>query len=71
MTLTPVDLDTSVDAIRAAFGRVVTFGLGLGYYAYMVSEKAEVESITVVEKSEEIIKLFKKHILLSPFAFYL
>ncbi len=63
MTLTPVDLDTSVDAIRAAFGRVVTFGLGLGYYAYMVSEKAEVESITVVEKSEEIIKLFKKHIL--------
>lgn len=63
MTLTPVDLDTSDYAIERAHGRVVTFGLGLGYYAYMVSEKPEVESITVVEKSEDVIRLFKKHIL--------
>ena len=63
MTLTPVDLDTCAEAIRAARGRVVTFGLGLGYYAYMASEKAEVESVTVVEKSPEVIKLFKNHIL--------
>ncbi len=63
MTLTPVDLDTSDGAIAAARGRVVTFGLGLGYYAYMVSEKTEVESITVVEKSPDVIRLFKRHIL--------
>lgn len=63
MTLSPVDLDTSDEAIARAKGRVVTFGLGLGYYAYMVSEKPEVESITVVEKSEKVISLFKKHIL--------
>ncbi len=63
MTLTPVDLDTSEEAIKAAKGRVITFGLGLGYYAYMVSEKEEVESITVVEKSPDVIKLFKSHIL--------
>ncbi len=63
MTLTPVDLDTSDDAIEKAHGRVVTFGLGLGYYTYMVSEKEEVESITVVEKSSDIINLFKKYIL--------
>ena len=63
MTLTPVDLDTSEEAIEAAFGRVVTFGLGLGYYAYMVSEKETVESITVIEKSPDVIRLFKKHIL--------
>ena len=63
MTLTPVDLDTSEDAIARAHGRVVTFGLGLGYYAYMVSEKDNVESITVVEKSEKVIELFKKYIL--------
>ena len=29
MTLTPVDLDTSDEAIDRAYGRVVTFGLGL------------------------------------------
>ena len=63
MTLTPVDLDTSIEAIEAAHGRVVTFGLGLGYYAYMCSEKPEVEKITVIERSPDVIRLFKKYIL--------
>lgn len=63
MTLTPVDLDTCTEAIAAAHGRVVTFGLGLGYYAYMVSEKETVQQITVVERSEEVIALFRRHIL--------
>lgn len=63
MTLTPVDIDTSQAAIAAAHGRVVTFGLGLGYYAFMTSEKPEVESITVVERSEDVISLFTKYIL--------
>lgn len=63
MTLTPVDLDTSREAIEAAHGRVVTFGLGLGYYAYMCSEKPEVEEITVIERSPDVIRLFKKYIL--------
>lgn len=63
MTLTPVDLDTCDEAIKAAEGKVVTFGLGLGYYAYMVSQKETVTSITVVEKSPDVIRLFKKHIL--------
>lgn len=63
MTLTPVDLDTSDEAIEAAHGKVVTFGLGLGYYAYMCSEKPEVDSITVVERSPDVIRLFKTYIL--------
>lgn len=63
MTLTPVDLDTCDEAIKAAEGKVVTFGLGLGYYAYMVSQKETVTSITVVEKSPDVIRLFKRHIL--------
>ncbi len=63
MTLTPVDLDTCDEAIEAARGKVVTFGLGLGYYAFMVSEKADVESITVIEKSPDVIRLFERYIL--------
>ena len=63
MTLTPVDVDTCTAAIDKAHGKVVTFGLGLGYYAYMVSEKETVSSVTVVEKSPKVIELFKKHIL--------
>ena len=63
MTLTPVDLDTCDSAIDEAFGNVITFVLGLGYYAYMVSEKDTVESITVIEKSDTVIGLFEKYIL--------
>jgi tRNA threonylcarbamoyl adenosine modification protein (Sua5/YciO/YrdC/YwlC family) len=63
MTLTPVDLDTCEEAIAKAHGNVVTFGLGLGYYAYMASEKPEVKSVTVVELSSGIIRLFEKHLL--------
>ena len=62
MTLTPVDLDTCETAIAEAHGKVVTFGLGLGYYAYMAARKDEVESITVVEKSEKVIELFDRYI---------
>ena len=63
MTLTPVDLDTSDYAIMRARGKVVTFGLGLGYFAFMAARKSEVESVTVVEKSPEVIELFKSYIL--------
>lgn len=63
MTLTPIDIDTCDEAIDRARGRVITFGLGLGYYAYMVSNKKDVESVTVVDKSDEVIRIFKKHIL--------
>ena len=63
MTLTPVDVDTCDGAIEKAHGKVVTFGLGLGYYAYMVHRKPEVESITVVELSEDVIRIFKENIL--------
>ena len=63
MTLTPVDVDTCAEQIKKAHGKVVTFGLGLGYFTYMVSEKDDVESVTVVEKSENVIRLFEKHIL--------
>lgn len=63
MTLTPVDMDTCQDAIARARGKVVTFGLGLGYFAYMAASKDEVDEVTVVELSKDVIALFKKHIL--------
>lgn len=63
MTLTPIDLDTSIEAIEAAQGRVITFGLGLGYYVFMAAAKDEVDEIVAVEKSPEVIALFKEHIL--------
>ena len=63
MTVTPNEIETMKEPVNQAFGKVLTFGLGLGYYAYMVSEKENVESITVVETNEDVIKLFQTYLL--------
>lgn len=63
MSITPNEIETMKEAIEKAFGNVLNFGLGLGYYAYMISEKNNVDSITIVEMNENIIELFKKYIL--------
>ena len=63
MTLQPNEMVTTYPAINAAHGRVLTFGLGLGYFAYHAAEKNEVESVTVVDISDDVIDLFKTHIL--------
>lgn len=63
MSIKPSELETLKLSIEKAHGRVITFGLGLGYYTYMVSLKPEVTSITVVERSEEVINLFNTYIL--------
>ena len=63
MTITPNEIETMKEAVDGAIGNVLAFGLGLGYYAYMVSEKENVENVTVVEINEDVIKLFNKYIL--------
>ena len=63
MTLQPNEMVTTYPAINAAHGRVLTFGLGLGYFAYHAAEKPEVESVTVVDISGDVIDLFETHIL--------
>ena len=63
MSIKPSEIESSQAAIDAAFGRVVTFGLGLGYFAYMAARKAEVQSVTVVERDPSVIALFRDHIL--------
>lgn len=63
MTLLPNEIESMKADINKVSGNVVTFGLGLGCYAYMVSLKDNVESVTIVEKSQEVIDMFTTHIL--------
>lgn len=63
MAVKPSEIETMRPAVDMASGRVVTFGLGLGYFAFMASEKPEVESVDVVERDAEIISMFRQHIL--------
>ncbi len=63
MTLMPNEIVTQRLPIKKAKGRVATYGLGLGYFAYMCALKEEVESVTIVELDENVIKLFKELLL--------
>jgi len=63
MTVTPSEINTMTDDINAAYGKTAVFGLGLGYYAFMVSEKPEVTEVVVVERDLEVISLFREFIL--------
>lgn len=63
MTLLPNETVTTAPAIEAAAGRVLTYGLGLGYFAYHAAEKPNVTSVTVVDVSPDVIDLFKNRLL--------
>lgn len=68
MSITPNEINTMKKPIEEANGNVLTFGLGLGYFAYMCSLKENVQKITIVEKDENVVILFKQFIL-PQFAF--
>ena len=63
MLVTSNEVETIRPAIAAAHGDVVTFGLGLGYFPYMASEKTDVNRVVIVERDPKVIELFEKYIL--------
>ncbi|MBE6587451.1 MAG: hypothetical protein E7647_03440 [Ruminococcaceae bacterium] len=63
MLITPNEIETMKEPVARVRGSVATYGLGLGYFAFMASEKKEVDSVCIVESDASVIRLFKKHIL--------
>ena len=63
MAIKPNEIETMKEPIFNAYGKTVVCGLGLGYYAYMISNKSSVDSITIIERDKRVIELFEKHIL--------
>ena len=63
MSLLPTEITTTLPAVEQAKGKVLTYGLGLGYFAYRSALKEEVSEVYVVELSSEVITLFKHYIL--------
>ncbi len=59
----PSEAITNDPYAKKAHGNVVTFGLGIGYFAFMASNNENITSITIVEKSKQVIDMFKKYIL--------
>lgn len=63
MSITPHEINTMEEGIKNAKGNVVTLGLGLGYFAFMVSNKEDVKHVKIIETNEKVIDIFKKDIL--------
>ena len=63
MSVKTNEVETMRPAIEAVRGRVVVFGLGIGYFTFMVSEKDDVEEVTVVERDKDAVAIFRTYIL--------
>lgn len=63
MSITPNEINTMEKDINDSFGNVLTLGLGMGYFSYMVSLKENVNKVTIIEKDKNVIELFEKNIL--------
>ena len=63
MSVKPNEVETMREPIQKSRGRVLTLGLGMGYFAFHASQKDNVESVTVIEREPDVIALFKEHIL--------
>lgn len=62
-TLSPNDIIIAKDGAEKAKGKVLCLGFHMGYFAYLVSQKEEVEEITIVDPNEELLHFFEKQIL--------
>lgn len=63
MSVVMSEIESMEEPIAAAHGKVITYGLGLGYYAFMAAEKPDVDLVTVVEMNPKVISLFKEKLL--------
>lgn len=63
MSITPHEINTMQSAIDTVEGSVAVFGLGLGYFPYMISLKDSVKRIVIIEKDPSVISLFNNYIL--------
>lgn len=65
MSIMPLELESQMIGIRAAFGHVLVFGLGMGWAAAATAARPEVTAVTVVERDPEVLELVSA---LDPFA---
>lgn len=62
MSVNPNEIETMRSPILNAHGNVLVLGLGMGYISYMISQKDNVHSVTIVERNQNNIDAIKKYI---------
>lgn len=59
MGVEPSEINTFSSFIEEAHGKVLLMGCGLGYVAYMLSLKKDVEEVTIIELDPDVKKIFE------------
>ncbi len=59
----PSESNTMDPYAKKAQGHVLTFGMGIGYFAFMSLLNPKVHSVTIIERSASVIAMFKQFIL--------
>lgn len=62
MSVTPFEINTMAPILEKVKGNIITLGLGLGYFASMAALKPDVNEVLVIEKDQQVIDIFLKHI---------
>lgn len=62
MSVCPQEMNTMKRPIENSFGNVLVLGGGIGYFPYMIAQKDNVKSITIIEKNP-IIKDFLENVI--------
>lgn len=62
MSLNPYEIRTMETPIITARGKVLTLGLGLGYFAYMAHLKEEVKEVHIIEMDKGLIEIFNEYL---------
>lgn len=62
MSVVPSETGTFEDFINEASGKVLLMGCGLGYVAYMLSIKDNVDEVTIVELNPEVKEMFETYL---------
>lgn len=62
MGVEPSEINAFSSFIKKAKGKVLLMGCGLGYLAYMLSLKKDVEEITIVELDPDVIQMFLRYL---------
>jgi hypothetical protein len=61
MSDTPDEISDHLPVMMKAQGKVLIVGLGLGVVLNAIAKKPETSSVTVIEKSEDVLNLVKSH----------
>lgn len=65
ISINPYEITILNNELKILNGKILAVGLGLGYFSYLASLKADINEISILEEDDSLIELFNENV--SPF----